>query len=183
MNTENVVHEGWAVPWWAVLLQGIFALIIGLLLLSNPLATTMVLVQFLGIYWLIGGLFSLIGMFIDSSMWGWKLFSGIVGIMAGISILNHPLWSTALVPTVFVLFMGINGIMIGIVGLIGAFQGGGASSGILGALSLLFGLLLLGSPYMAALALPWVYGIFSVVGGIAAIFSSFQLKKTEELVA
>ncbi len=183
MNTGNTVHEGWTVPWWAALLQGIFALIIGLLLLTKPVGTMVVLVQFLGIYWLVSGIFSLIGMFIDNSMWGWKLLSGVVGIMAGISILNHPMWSTLLVPTVFVFFMGVNGIIIGIVGLIEAFKGGGASSGILGALSLLFGFLLLGSPYMVALALPWVYGIFSVVGGIAAIFSSLQQKKIEELAA
>lgn len=181
MGTENEIQEGWTVPWWATLLQGIFALIIGLLLLANPLATTIVLVQFLGIYWLVSGIFSLIGMFIDSSMWGWKLFSGIIGIMAGISILNHPMWSTLLVPTVFVIFMGVNGVIMGIVGLVAAFKGGGTSAGVLGALSLLLGFLLLGSPYIAALALPWVYGIFSVVGGIAAIFSSFQQKKTEEL--
>ncbi|MBK7916549.1 MAG: DUF308 domain-containing protein [Chloroflexi bacterium] len=48
-----------AVPWWAVLIQGISALIIGILLITNPAMTTIVLVQFVGIYWLISGIFLL----------------------------------------------------------------------------------------------------------------------------
>lgn len=62
--------------------------------------------------------------FIDSSNWGWKLFAGILGIVAGIIILQHPLWSVLLVPATLVVLLGITGILIGIVKLIQAFQGG-----------------------------------------------------------
>ena len=180
MNTENPVSGSWTFPWWAVLVQGIFSLVVGLLLLTNPLASTLVIVQFIGIYWLVSGIFSLIGIFIDKSMWGWKLLSGVVGILAGLSIVNHPLWSTLLLPAVVVTFMGIDGVIIGLVSLIGAFKGGGWSAGILGVLSLLFGFFLLGSPFIAGLALPWVYGVLGVVGGIAAVIAAFQQRKVEE---
>lgn len=182
MITENAGSGSWVFPWWAALVQGIFSLIVGLLLLTNPLASTLVIVQFIGMYWLVSGVFSLIGIFIDKSMWGWKLLSGIVGILAGLSIVNHPLWSTLLLPAVLVIFMGVNGVIIGVVGLIGAFKGGGWSAGILGALSLLFGSFLLGSPVIAGLALPWVYGVLGLVGGIAAIIAAFQQRKAEEAV-
>jgi uncharacterized membrane protein HdeD (DUF308 family) len=79
------------VPWWLVLLEGIAAIILGLLLLTAPQATLLVLVQLLGIYWLVKGIFQIISIFIDSSRWGWKLFAGILGIVAGIIILGHPL--------------------------------------------------------------------------------------------
>jgi uncharacterized membrane protein HdeD (DUF308 family) len=180
--TEDAGSGSWVFPWWAVLVQGIFSLIVGLLLLTNPLASTLVIVQFIGMYWLVSGVFSLIGIFIDKSMWGWKLLSGIVGILAGLSIVNHPLWSTLLLPTVLVTFMGVDGVIIGVVGLIGAFKGGGWSAGILGVLSLLFGFFLLGSPVIAGLALPWVYGVLGLVGGIAAIIAAFQQRKAEEAV-
>jgi len=164
------------VPWWLVLIQGIAALIIGIFLLTQPAGTTLFLVQFLGIYWLVSGIFQIIGMFIDSTAWGWKLFSGILGILAGIAVINNPLYSTILVPTVLVFVLGIQGIIVGIVGLVQAFKGAGWGAGILGALSILFGIILLGSPFIAALALPWVAGIFAIVGGIAGIIAAFRMR-------
>ncbi len=174
MTTLTATEEYSGFPWWAVLLQGIFAILIGILLLMYPGATTLVIVQFVGIYWLVAGIFSLVSLFTDRTMWGWKLFIGILGIMAGISIMEHPLWSTILLPTVLVIFLGFDGLIIGVIGIIAAFQGGGWAAGILGALSVFFGVALLASPYIAALALPWVYGVIGIVGGIFAIFAAFQ---------
>ncbi len=164
------------VPWWLVLIQGIAALILGLFLISSPGATLFILIQLLGIYWLISGIFQIIGMFIDSTAWGWKLFAGIIGILAGIAVLNHPLWSALLVPTVLVFILGIQGIIVGIVGIVTAFKGAGWGAGILGALSIVFGIVLLANPILGAAALPWVLGIFGIVGGIAGIIAAFKMK-------
>jgi len=163
-------------PWWLVLLQGIFAIILGLLLLSAPGMTTMVLIQFLGIYLLIIGVFNLVGIFLDRSRWGWKLFVGIAGILGGILVIQHPLWSTVLIPATLVVILGMLALIAGIVGLIAAFQGGGWGAGILGALSLLIGLALLGSPFLGAVALPLAIGLLALVGGIAAIVQAFRMK-------
>jgi uncharacterized membrane protein HdeD (DUF308 family) len=111
-----------ATPWWVVLLQGIFAALIGLLLLISPGATLLVLVQLLGFYWLIGGIFGIVSIFIDSSLWGWKLFAGILGILAGFAIIQYPLWSSLLVPATLVIFLGIEGLIIGVLNVIQAFQ-------------------------------------------------------------
>lgn len=111
------------VPWWLVLIEGIAAILLGLLLFSSPLATTAFLVQFLGIYWFALGLFNIISIFIDRSMWGWKLLSGIVAIIAGVVIFQHPLWSTLIVPTVLVFIVAFSGLFLGLVGLIQAFRG------------------------------------------------------------
>ena len=86
-------------------------------------------------------------------------------IIAGILILQHPLWSTVLVPTTLVLILGIQGLIIGIVNLIQAFRGGGWGIGILGALSIVFGIILLSNLFVSAAALPFVAGAFGVVGG------------------
>lgn len=180
MTTASAIEEPVSFPWWAVLIQGIFSIIIGILLLTYPGATTLVIIQFIGIYWMVTGIFSLVGIFMDRSMWGWKLFAGVIGILAGLAIMRHPLWSTFMLPTVMVIFMGVSGLFIGVAGLIGAFKGGGWAAGILGALSILFGLLLLFSPFLAALALPWVYGILGIAGGIAAIFAAFRQRGEEK---
>lgn len=168
--------EKYEVPWWLVLIQGIAALIIGIFLLTAPVATTFFLIQFLGIYWMISGIFQIVAIFVDNSAWGWKLFAGILGILAGFAVINHPLWSTVLVPTVLVIVLGVQGLITGIIGLISAFKGAGWGAGVLGGLSILFGILLLGSPFIAALALPWVFGIFAVAGGIIGIVAAFRLK-------
>ena len=176
MTAQTAVSGGRQTYWWLVLLQGIAALILGILLLTNPAATAVILVQFLGIWWFVGGIFDIVGMFLDRTAWGWKLFSGILGIIAGLLILNHPLWATVLIPTTLVLIMGIFGIVIGITSLIRAFQGAGWGTGVLGVLSILFGLVLVANPLLAAIGLPWVLGIFGIVGGFAAIVMAFRLR-------
>ena len=181
MTTVSAIEEPVSFPWWAVLIQGIFSILVGILLLAYPGATTLVIVQFIGIYWLVTGIFSLVGIFMDRSMWGWKLFAGAIGILAGLAIMRHPLWSTFMLPSVLIIFLGVDGLIIGVVGIFAAIKGGGWAAGILGALSILFGLLLLGSPFIATLALPWIYGVLGVAGGIAAIFVAFRQRGEEKV--
>ena len=176
MTTTTASAAPSPIPWWLVLIQGIAALIVGFFLLISPGMTTVVLVSFLGLYWFISGIFGIVSIFIDKTAWGWKLFSGILGIIAGIVILQHPLWSTVLVPTTLVWLLGFLGIIIGVTNLIQAFQGGGWGIGILGVLSILIGFFLVFNPLAGALALPLVLGVFGIVGGIAAIVMAFRLR-------
>jgi len=165
-------------PWWLVLLEGILAVVIGLLLFTNPVGASVFLVQVLGIYWLIKGIFMIISMFMDSTMWGWKLFSGIVGILAGFLIISSefPLLTTLLVLSVAVIVLGIQGLIMGIVYIVIAFKGGGWGSGILGALSVIIGVILLSNALIGATVLPFVLGAFLLVGGILAIVAAFKLR-------
>jgi uncharacterized membrane protein HdeD (DUF308 family) len=161
-------------PWWVVLLEGIFAAIFGLLLLVAPGATLIFLVQVLGFYLFIEGILRIVSMFLDSSLWGLKLAVGILGILAGIVVLNHPLWSAIEVPTFIVYVVGFLAIFEGIGGLIHAFQGGDWGVGILGVLTSVVGLILVFNPLVGLVALPFVVGGFMLVGGIAAIVASFR---------
>jgi uncharacterized membrane protein HdeD (DUF308 family) len=176
MTAGTVSAEGQVVPWWLVLLQGIAAIIIGVLLLTSPGATVAFLVLVLGFYWLISGIFSIISIFIDKSQWGWKLFMGILGILAGIIVIQHPLVSTLVIPTFAATVVGVMGIIMGVIGLIQAFQGGGWGVGVLGVLSIIFGILILANPMISAVALVIVLGVFGVVGGILGIIAAFQMK-------
>ncbi len=168
--------EASTIPWWVVLLEGIFAIIIGILFLTNPAMTTVVTIQVLGIYWLISGIFSIVSIFIDSSAWGWKLLAGILGILAGFIVLDAPLWSSFLVVGTLIIVLGIQGLIIGIINLIQAFRGGGWGIGLLGVLSIIFGLILLSNIFVATLAVPTVLGIFGLVGGVIAVIFAFRLR-------
>ena len=178
-NASAVEAQKSMVPWWLVLIEGIAAIIIGILLFLRPAATTIILIQFLGIYWLITGIFSIISLIWDRSAWGWKLFSGILGILAGILIIQNPLWSTLLVPVTLALVLGGIGIVIGILQLVDAFRGGGWGVGILGGISILLGILLIARPVIAGLTLPWVLGGLLIFGGILAIVAAFGLRSVE----
>ena len=176
MTATTLQKQAASIPWWVVLIEGIAAIILGILLLINPGSTTVLIIQFLGIYWFIDGIVSIVRIFIDKTAWGWKLFSGIIGILAGIAIIQYPLWATLLVPTVMVWLFGFFGIIIGVIGLIQAFQGAGWGAGILGVLSILFGILLLANPLVGAVTLPFIFGFLGIVGGIAALAMAFRLK-------
>jgi uncharacterized membrane protein HdeD (DUF308 family) len=168
--------EAVGVPWWMVLIEGIALLILGVLLIANPGMTAVILVQFVGLYWLIAGIFKIISIFLDSSMWGWKLVGGIIGIIAGILVLQHPLWSPFVVGGSLVIILGIQGIIIGIVGLVQAFQGAGWGAGILGAISILIGILFLANIWAFTFSLPWAIAILALIGGVIAIVGAFKLK-------
>jgi len=168
--------EALGVPWWLVLIEGIALVIMGLLLLANPVRTSVILVQVVGLYWMVGGVFKIVSMFLDSTMWGWKLVAGIIGILAGIIVLNHPLWSPLVVGGTLVIILGIQGIIFGVVGLMEAFKGAGWGAGVLGGVSILFGILFLFNVWAFAFSLPWAIGILALVGGVVAIVGAFKLK-------
>lgn len=166
-------------PWWLVLLEGIAAVILGLFLLTSPGATLFVLIQVLGIFWLVGGLFRIISIFLDNSLWGWKLVGGALGILAGIVVLQHPLWSSVLVPAIYVIILGIQALILGGVNLVMAFRGEGWGIGILGALSIVIGLVLLFNVWIGIAALPFVLGAIGIVGGGLAIAMAFVMRSTD----
>jgi uncharacterized membrane protein HdeD (DUF308 family) len=163
--------------WWLSLLQGIAAIILGLMFITAPGATLLALIPFLGIYWLIIGVLALVRMFQDRSIpWIWSLLTGIIGILAGLLVLRHPLLAALTVPTVLVIVLGVEGLVMGLIDIIAGFKGGGTGSFILGAVNILIGLLLLGSPIAAALAVPLVFGVLLLVQGIGLVVWAFRVR-------
>lgn len=167
-------------PWWLTLITGISLVIIGgVLLFAAPrqrLDTYLILVTFLGIYWMVEGIFDIVSLFVDHTAWGWKLFIGIVSIIAGGTILMYPIAAAVALPKIFVLVLGIWGLMYGVILLIMAFQGGGWGAGILGALGIIFGIILMinyASPGMG-LTMLWTGSVLALIGGVVMIVQAFR---------
>ena len=165
-------------PWWLVLIQGILLVVVGILLFTNTGATVVVLAQILAIYWLIAGVLELVSIFIDRSAWGLKLLGGIIGIWAGLFIINNPIGGTLAFGFAVVIILGIQALLLGITNIIQAFRGAGWGIGLLGVINVIFGIILLGNSMIAVATLPWVLGGFAIVGGIASIVFAFRLKTT-----
>ena len=119
----------------------------------------------LGLFWLIKGLYTIISIFIDSSAWGRKLFIGLLGIAAGIIVIQHRPWGSFVLPAVAAIILGIYGLIVGVVSIILAFKGGGWGAGILGVLSIVIGLLLLFNALVAGQILVIFLGIFMAIAG------------------
>jgi len=147
------------------------------MLVSAPGVALVTLVTFLGFYWLITGVLAVVRVFVDrSTAWIWSLLIGIIGILAGIAVLNHPMLAAVTVPTVLVIVLGVEGLIMGVFELIRGFSGGGAGAFILGVFHVLFGLLLLGRPMAAALAVPFVFGILLLIEGVGLLIWSFRVR-------
>jgi len=159
---------------WLLLVEGISLIILSFLLFTTPLQATNFLVKLLGVWWLVSGIAGLVWIAFDHSQWGWKLLIGILGILAGLIILDHPLFATFLIPTLVIFIMGTLGIIIGVIAIIMAFTGSGWGAAVLGILSILFGIVLLANPVFAAIGLPYVLGGLAAVGGVGSIIGFFR---------
>ncbi len=172
-------------PWWMTLIMGIASVVFGGLLLFGSLGTKVntyqLLIALLGIWWVIDGIVDIVHIFHDRTRWGWNLFIGIISIIAGTWILFYPVYAGVALPRIFVLILGIYGVMEGIVLLFVAFRGGGWGAGILGAIALVLGLVLMANYNEAGwgLSLIWVGALFAFLGGFVMIWRSFQERRLE----
>ena len=152
-------------PWWLIMIVGIAAFLVGVLILISPGMTLLILVQLLGVYFLVTGILSLVSIGIDRTLWGWKLISGVLGVLAGMVVLRDPLWSAILIPKILVIFLAVEALIMGIAQAIHAFNGGGTGLAILSILNIAFGVILLFNPLIGAVALTIILGILAIVGG------------------
>jgi uncharacterized membrane protein HdeD (DUF308 family) len=91
-------------------------------------------------------------------------------------VLNHPLLAAVTVPTVLILVLGIEALIMGVFELIRGFQGGGAGAFIRGVINVLIGLLLVGRPMAAALAVPFVFGVLLLIEGVGLLIAAFRAR-------
>lgn len=156
---------------WAMVLRGVLAVVFGVIVIRSPNLAASALVILFAIY-----------AFVDAGLdffvaarrgraglrWGWYLFEGIVSVALGVLALAFPGVTIFLA----VLLIGIRALVLGIVELAAAFSGRAALEprwliGVAGALSILFGILLLARPAAGALALLWMIGAYALVVGVA----------------
>src|SRR5215211_712872 len=166
-----------ALPWGLVLVEGIVVALLGLILLVAPGASLFFLVLLLGIYLFIAGIFRIIGIFLDSSSWGWKLIGGVLCLIAGLAILSDPLWSTTLASRWLVILVGFLAMLQGAAGLVVAFQGGSWGMGVLSVLGILLGLILVINPLIGVGTLTLILAIFMLIGGVGAVVQALRIRR------
>ena len=166
--------------WWLILLRGIAAIIFGVLAFIWPGITLLTLVLLFGAFTLVDGVLALAHAIMGGnvgSRW-WLALIGVLGILVGLMAFVRPGYF-ALVLLVFIASWAI---VLGVFQIIGAIRlrkeiDNEWAIGLSGALSVLFGVVLLVAPGAGALGLVWVIGAYAVVFGVLLVMAALKLKK------
>jgi uncharacterized membrane protein HdeD (DUF308 family) len=177
IKAESQLPDVQLFPWWLFLLWGILTILIGLMFLFTPAITMELFVTFLGAYWLVGGVFMIGGLFIDRTYLAMKVLLAGINIIAGVLILLYPVFSTIFVFTFLVLFLAFWACFIGAVHIYHGYTAKDPGNGVLGVISIVFGILLLAHPFIAVALLPYVAGGFCLVSGLTTFYVAFTAKK------
>ena len=174
-------------PWWLSVITGIFFIYIGWNLLSDPTITTRRLMQLLALYWLVAGIIDIVMLIFDHSRGhvGLRLAGSILGIIAGLVILNNAVVSTIFTVAFITYFIGFAFIFNGVVHMV---MGNAMEnrkykwswgSLLVGLVYLVFGLLVVAGPtIVTAAAFIWLAGFFAIIGGVVAIASAFMFRSS-----
>jgi len=170
-----------AKAWWLVLLRGIAGIVFGVLAFMWPGLTLITLVLFYGAYALVDGVLALIAAFTGGTKpvptW-WLVVVGLLGIVAGLVTFLYP----GITALVLIFFIGGWSIAHGVFEIVGAIKLRKEIDNewwliLAGALSVIFGLIVLVAPGAGALALIWVIAAYSIVFGVLLVGLSLRLRK------
>lgn len=165
--------------WWVLVFNGIIALLFGILAIFAPVDTLKVVVLYFGIIMLIVGVAILFGVYSNLKNklnYGTDLISAVITIGLGVVLT----FFTEKTLEIFVIVLGIWGIMLGIGQLIlmSIMTSPGDRNFMLysGIFTLLFGLLMFFNPFAIASIVVIIAGIMSLLIGVVLITFAFKVK-------
>ena len=180
LGAGAAILHGLAKNWWVLLLRGLAAIVFGVLAFAWPGITIVSLIILYGAYALVDGLFALfaaIGGSTGAAPRWWMAVVGIAGVVAGLIAFAWP----GITALTILMLIGAWAIVSGIFEIIGAVRLRKEIDNewtliLHGALSVLFGVLLMAMPGTGALAMIWVIGAYAIAAGILMVALAFRLK-------
>ena len=164
--------------WWTLVLRGVAAVIFGILAYVWPGITFTVLVLFFGAYALWDGVFALIAAFRTQAERRWPLvLEGLVGIAAGVLTFIWPGAATLALLIIIGAWAFVTGIfeIVAAIRLREEIEGEWLLL-VSGLLSVLFGIAIAIWPAAGLVAVTWLIGAYSIVFGILLIVLGFRLR-------
>ena len=183
-RAERSNRQGRSHGWLAHLLWGLSSIVLGFLLLTRPVMTGLVLVQFMAVYWIAGGVVDVVhGVFAREKGWGWNIAGGIVGILAGFVILGHPIIGAALTAATLFILAAFTAIFSGVTNILGCRSQAGRSWSwgrfFLGVLQVIIGIFMLWHPILGTLTFTTALGLVAIVGGAGSIGLAFRARSSK----
>ncbi|HYB42896.1 MAG TPA: HdeD family acid-resistance protein [Candidatus Methylomirabilis sp.] len=166
--------------WWALALRGLAAILFGLLAFLLPAFTLLWLVLLFGVYVVVDGVFSIVaGIRAAERHERWWPFAleGLASIVLGVLTFVMPA-ATALV---LVYFVSAWAIVTGAIRIGAAIRLRRDIEGewlliLSGALSVLFGILIIARPAAGLVTLVWLVGAYAAVYGMVLVALAFRLR-------
>lgn len=170
--------------WWVFAVQGVVAILFGILAIVQPGITLEALILLFAIWAIVDGalsLFASVGAAEAREPWWPLVFKGILGLGVGLATLKWP-GVTALT---LLFLIGFWAILTGVIGMVASVRLREEIQGevwyFLGGLaSVLFGVLLFVYPSSGILAVVWLLGIYAIVFGVTTIMLAFKLRSAPQ---
>jgi uncharacterized membrane protein HdeD (DUF308 family) len=171
-----------AAHWWIPLVRGIVAILFGVVIFAFPFSALGLFVIFFGAFVFADGVLNIFTALRfahpSSGNWWMVIVQGLFGIGIGVVTFFWPGLTAATLGTLVALWAVVTGILE----IVAAFKlrqnvAGEVFLIISGVLSVIIGLWLFLFPIVALLALTWLIGAYSIVGGVALIALAFRLRR------
>ena len=169
--------------WWAMLVRGIIALVVGFCALVWPSGSIDILVMLVGVFVLLDGVTGLIGA-LQSGLRGAHLLQAVLGIVIGFVLL---LWPAATVRLLLIVF-GVWFVLIGASQFWAARQSQMAGDdrsvlSVIGGIIAVLGLILVLWPTTGVVALSWLIAFAALLLGAILIFLALRLRRVQQRAA
>jgi len=168
--------------WWLPLVRGIMLVILGSYALFRPGMTMGVLTQVIGVFVIVDGIFAILaGISGQVPSRGWVIIRGILAVLVGAFVFANPIIVAGITATILIYSLAFSAILSGVLEIIAAIQDRKQIEGegwliLGGALTVLFGVVLLIAPLSFGLFMVRVLGAVAIFSGVALIAFAFRLR-------
>ncbi|MCP3426705.1 DUF308 domain-containing protein [Rothia sp. AR01] len=162
----------------ALIVSGVLALVLGLVLVSWPIASAVTLMILIGAYALVDGIFALVSAFNAprGGTRGFLVLSGVIGIVAGLIALVNPIFGAATLVWVLGVWLLVRGVLE-IVSALRRRSGGPRWLLVLGGLLwLVAGVIFVVNPTGGVVAFTVLIGILAVAWGLLSLVAGIVLR-------
>ena len=170
--------------WWLLLFGGLISLGVGVLAISWPGKTIVVVAILFAFYLIVSGIFEIVRSFSSGLTGGTRvllLITGVLSVILGIFAIRSAINAVDLLG----IFVGIAFLFRGFASLFMGFDSkeGRGWNIFFGLIMLIGGVIILSQPALSLVTLSWVVGIWLIVIGIYEIIAAFIVRgKTKALV-
>jgi uncharacterized membrane protein HdeD (DUF308 family) len=186
MDAEESMLASIGRIWWLLLFGGVISLVVGIIVISWPDKTVIVVAVLFAIYLIISGIFEIVRSFASGLTGGTRallLITGVLSVILGIFAIRSAADNAV---NLLGIFVGIAFLFRGFASLFMGFDSkeGRGWNIFFGIIMLVGGVVILVQPALALTTLAWVVGIWLVLIGLYEIIASFIVRsRTKDLVA
>lgn len=168
--------------WWLPLIRGVLILLVGCYALFRPGMTIGALAQVVGVFVIVDGILSIIaGITGDVPSRGWVIGRGVLEILVGAFVFSNPLIVAGVTATFLVYVLAFSAILSGVFEIVAAIRDRKQIEGegwliLGGAITVLFGVVLMISPLSFGVFMVRVLGAFAILSGVSLIVFAFRLR-------